>query len=199
MKNSMLAKTLRRVLWGAVVFYFGTLASAQTFNEDTPVLAAPEAAAKVVGNARGSAAVKVVKRQGFWLEVEAGAVKGWVKISAVKLAAPIGPTAIDTGRLGSNNIVATSAARGLSAKDLLEGRSDEKAIERLNALRLEAQQIAQFAEEGGLGEVKLVMFLRVPAAAPPPAATRSDAAPAGGSADSGPRPRRPRKAGDDDM
>ena len=112
MKNSMLAKTLRRALWGAVVFYFGTLASAQTFNEDTPVLAAPEAAAKVVGNARGSAVVKVVKRQGFWLEVEAGAIKGWVKISAVKLAAPIGPTAIDTGRLGSNNIVATSAARG---------------------------------------------------------------------------------------
>ena len=133
MKNSMLAKTLRRALWGAVVFYFGTLASAQTFNEDTPVLAAPKAAAKVVGNARGSAVVKVVKRQGFWLEVEAGAIKGWVKISAVKLAAPIGPTAIDTGRLGSNNIVATSAARGLSAKDLLEGRSDEKAIERLNA------------------------------------------------------------------
>ena len=56
------------------------------------------------------------------------------------------------------------------------------------------QQIAQFAEEGGLGEVKLVMFLKVPAPA-----TRSDAAPAGGSADFGPRPRRLRKAGDDDM
>lgn len=195
----MFAYTLRQALLGAVVLCFSTLASAQTFNEDTPVLAAPEAAAKVVGNARGGSAVKVVKRQGFWLEVEAGATKGWVKISAVKLATSTGPTAIDTGRLGGNNIVATSAARGLSAKDLLEGRSDEKAIDRLNALRPEARQIAQFAQEGGLGEVKLAMFLKAPAAAPPPAATRSDAAPAGGTTDSAPRPRRLRKAGDDDM
>ncbi len=194
----MFAYTLRQALLGAVVLCFSTLASAQTFNEDTPVLAAPEAAAKVVGNARGGSAVKVVKRQGFWLEVEAGATKGWVKISAVKLATATGPTAIDTGRLGGNNIVATSAARGLSAKDLLEGRSDEKAIERLNALRPEARQITQFAQEGGLGEVKLAMFLKAPAAAAPPAATRSDAAPAGTS-DSAPRPRRLRKAGDDDM
>lgn len=194
----MFAYTLRQALLGAVVLCFSTLASAQTFNEDTPVLAAPEAAAKVVGNARGGSAVKVVKRQGFWLEVEAGATKGWVKISAVKLATATGPTAIDTGRLGGNNIVATSAARGLSAKDLLEGRSDEKAIERLNALRPEARQITQFAQEGGLGEVKLAMFLKAPAAAAPPAATRSEAAPAGTS-DSAPRPRRLRKAGDDDM
>lgn len=195
----MLAKTLRRALWGVSAFCLSTLAYGQTFNADTPVLAAPEAAAKVVGNARGGAAVKVVKRQGFWLEVEAGAIKGWVKISAVKMATSTGPTAIDTGRLGGNNIVATSAARGLSAKDLLEGRSDEKAIERLNAMRPEARQINQFAQEGGLGEVKLAMFLKAPADTAPPAATRSDAAPAGGSTDSGPRPRRLRKAGDDDM
>ncbi len=198
MRYDPTAFRLRQALTGAALCCLAAVACAQTFNADTPVLAAPDAAASVVAQVRSGAPAKVLKRQGFWLEVEAGSAKGWVRISAVKLATSSGPTAIDTGRLGANNIVATSAARGLSAKDLLEGRSDEKAVDRLNAMRPDARQIAQFAQEGGLGEVKLAMFLRAPAAEAPPAAARSDA---GGSSESsaGSRARRQRKGSDDDM
>ncbi len=201
MTHPMLAKILRQALLGASAYGLALSVCAQTFTADTPVLAAPDAAAKAVGNGRAGAPVKVLKRQGFWLEVEAGPTKGWVKISSVKLATPTGPTSIDTGRLGGNNIVATSAARGLSAKDLLDGRSDEKAVDRLSALRPDARQIAQFAQEGGLGEVKLAMFLKAPAAEAAPAAVRSDAAPSGGAeaTNAGSRSRRQRKGSDDDM
>lgn len=198
MRNDSPAFTLRQAFTGAALCGLSALAAAQTFNADTPVLAAPDAAASVVANARGGAAAKILKRQGFWLEVESGSAKGWVRISAVKLATASGPTAIDTGRLGANNIVATSAARGLSAKDLLEGRSDEKAVDRLTAMRPDARQIAQFAQEGGLGEVKLAMFLRAPAAEAPPPAARSDAG-GGSESSSGSRARRQRKGSDDDM
>ena len=172
-------------------------ARAQTFNADTPLLASPDATAKPAGQARAGAAAKILKRQGFWLEVEAGGAKGWVKLSAVKLATPGGPTAVDTGRLGSGNIVATSAARGLSAKDLLEGRSDEKAVDRLAEWRPESRQLQQFASEGGLSEVRLTAFLQAPRTETTSAAPR-EAAESGGSA-AGSRPRRNRKGADEDM
>jgi hypothetical protein len=182
---------------------------AQTFTADTPVLAAPEVAAKVVGDAKGGTAVKVVRRQGFWLEVEAGSIKGWVKISAVKLATPTGPTSIDTGRLGGGNIVASSAARGLSAEDLINGRSDDTAVDRLGAVRADALQIAQFAKEGGLGEVRLAVFLKGQATAAEapvtPAIERSEVSSGGRGAEPAPAPApsssraRRRRAADEDM
>jgi hypothetical protein len=39
--------------------------------------------------------------------------------------------ALDTGRACKGNIVAASAARGLSAKDLLEGKPDYKSLQKL--------------------------------------------------------------------
>ncbi len=195
-------KTLHSLPSVALAMALGTalapgVARAQTFQADTPLLASPDAAAKPAGQARAGAAAKILKRQGFWLEVEAGGAKGWVKLSAVKLATPGGPAAVDTGRLGSGNIVATSAARGLSAKDLLEGRSDEKAVDRLAEWRAESRQLQQFASEGGLSEVRLTAFLQAPRADTTSAAPR-EASEAGGSA-AGSRARRNRKGSDDDM
>ncbi|MEY4710885.1 MAG: hypothetical protein RIS88_335 [Pseudomonadota bacterium] len=123
---------------------------AQTFTADTPLLAAPDAAAGPVTRARSGAPAKVLRRQGFWLEVEAGSARGWVRISSVKLAASSAPLAVDTGRLGANNIVATSAARSMSAQDLIEGRSDNQAVERLPAFRPDPGQLAQFEQAGAL-------------------------------------------------
>mgnify|MGYP000526428425 CR=1 FL=1 len=97
-------KTLHALLLMALAMALAPAAArAQTFNADTPLLASPDATAKPAGQARAGAAAKILKRQGFWLEVEAGGAKGWVKLSAVKLATPGGPTAVDTGRLGSGN------------------------------------------------------------------------------------------------
>ncbi len=141
------------------------LAGAQTFDADTPVLSAPDPAARPVAQARGGAAVRVLRRQGFWLEVESGGARGWVRISAVKLSTTAATLAMDTGRLGANNIVATSAARSVSAKDLIEGRSDDQAVERLIAFRADATQLAQFAQAGALADVRLAP-LGLPQVAP---------------------------------
>lgn len=145
----------------AWLFLIGS-AQAQSITSDTPVLSAPDPSSRVLSNFRVGAIVKIIKRDGFWVEVESGGVKGWVRISSVKFSASAGVTSIDTGRLGTGNIVATSAARGLSAKDLLEGKSDPKAVDRLNAHRVDLQQIIKFAQEGNLTEVKLAAFLQVP-------------------------------------
>lgn len=163
MSQHVRAKTSVRALLGAGALCAGSLACGQTFISDTQLLAAPEASATAVAAMLGGTALKIRKRQGFWLEVESAGSSGWVKISAVKLAAPGVSAAVDTGRLGANNVVASSSARSLSARDLLEGRNDEQAIERLNALRTQPQQISQFAQEGGLGAVTLTVSLVAPA------------------------------------
>lgn len=142
--------------------FFGSAALAQTIIADTQALAAPDPASRALTSFRAGAIVKILKRDGFWVEVESGGVKGWVRISSVKFSASSGTTSVDTGRLGTGNIVATSAARGLSAKDLLEGKGDPKAVDKLNAHRVEAQQIIKFAQEGNLTEIKLTAFLQVP-------------------------------------
>ncbi len=137
-----------RFLIAALALLASGLAAGQAFVTDTPVLASPDGAPRAVGQARAGAALKLLRRQGFWLEVESGSVRGWVRISAVKLATA--SASLDTGRLGTHNIVATSAARSMSAQDLIEGRSDNQAAERLPAFRPELGQLAQFEQAGAL-------------------------------------------------
>ena len=170
---------------------------AQTVREEAVLLDKPEGKPTNIKLSAG-AAVKTVKRQGFWVEVDASGKTGWLKVSQINFAgATGGATAIDTGRLGTGNIVATSAARGLSAKDLLEGRSDEKAVDRLAEWRPESRQLQQFASEGGLTEVRLAAFLQAPRTETTSAAPR-EATESGGSA-AGSRTRRNRKGADEDM
>ena len=126
------------------------LASAQTFVANSVLRGAPDGEARGLAEVRQGASARVLRRQGFWLEVESGSARGWVRISAVKLATSSPATAMDTGRLGTHNIVATSAARSMSAQDLIEGRSDHQAADRLPAFRPEPGQLTQFVTAGAL-------------------------------------------------
>jgi hypothetical protein len=126
------------------------LASAQTFVANSVLRVAPDGEARGLAEVRQGASARVLRRQGFWLEVESGSARGWVRISAVKLATSSPATAMDTGRLGTHNIVATSAARSMSAQDLIEGRSDHQAADRLPAFRPEPGQLMQFVTAGAL-------------------------------------------------
>ena len=156
-----------RALLALLAACAGPPACAQTFTADTAVLAAPEPAARVIAQVRAQATARVLRRQGFWLEVEAGGATGWVRISALRLSSGAGLAAQETGRLGGNNIVASSAARSLLGKDILEAKSDPDALDRLNALKLPPQQLALFAQEGGLAEQRSADALDVPAAPRP--------------------------------
>ena len=109
-------------LFAACLLLMCFAVNAQTLREDASLSDKAEGAPGATKLKAGSS-VKVLKRQGFWVEVDAGGKNGWLKASQLNFTgATGGPTAIDTGRLGTGNIVATSAARGLSAKDLVSGK-----------------------------------------------------------------------------
>jgi hypothetical protein len=61
--------------------------------------------------------------------------------------------------------VSTSAARGLSSKDLLSGRPDAAAVSAIDAWMPEQASVERFITEGGAAAVNLTSMLKVPTSA----------------------------------
>lgn len=123
-------------------------ASGQTFKEEGRLFDKPSGTAQGASISAGTRA-NVIERQGFWIFIQVGGRSGWIKASALSFSSGgSGPTAIDTGRLGSGNIVSTSAARGLSAKDLLTGTPRIDEVVKMAQFSSDAAAVRQFASEG---------------------------------------------------
>lgn len=158
-------------------------ATAQTTVGAVGLRAEAQPDAKVVQKLADKAAVKVLKRQGFWVEVEAAGAKGWLKVSEISLGsgAPAagGLGGLDTGRTGKGNIVSTSAARGLTAKELVAAKPDPQQVAQLKGLAVTASAADAFAKAGGL-TVRQVALLSGATAdvASTPASSPASAAPA---------------------
>ena len=162
-KNALLRQALCITLF---IISCALVAQAQTVREEALLFDKPDGKPGNVKLASGSP-VKALKRQGFWVEVDASGKTGWLKVSQINFAgATGGATAIDTGRLGTGNIVATSAARGLSAKDLVSGRPDFNEVNKLDALTAPPQMVQSFMVAGGLVAVNEKIQLTVPRPAP---------------------------------
>lgn len=164
-------------------------ASAQVAREDVTLVDAPEGKAVVLSMKAGTAA-RVLKRQGFWVQVDVGGKLGWVKASALNYSnGGGGPTAIDTGRLGQSNIVATSATRGMSAKDLVNGKPNLEEVAWLEARSSPNEVLQAFLTSGNV----VAIAGRVQLTAPRPSAGQAATQGLSGEAKGGPK-----KKGDDD-
>jgi hypothetical protein len=164
---------------------------AQTVREEATLLDKPDGKPGSVKLAAGSP-VKTLKRQGFWVEVDAAGKTGWLKVSQINFAgATGGSTAIDTGRLGTGNIVATSAARGLSAKDLVSGQPDFNEANKLELLTATPATVQTFLVAGNVTAISQKIQLTAPR--PAPAAT-----PAAGSGQGAGSSSSTKKKGDDE-
>ena len=163
---------LLATLCASMVGLVSTPVGAQTLREEAALFDKPDGSAQGA-KLKAATPLKLLKRQGFWVEVDAGGKTGWLKVSSVSFAGAAGPVPIDTGRLGTGNIVATSAARGLSAKDLLEGAPNYDEATRLESLALDASGVTAFRAQGGVQPVGNIATLTAPR-------TVAAAAPAGG-------------------
>ena len=141
--------------------------SAQTVREEATLLDKPDGKPGNVKLAAGTS-LKTLKRQGFWVEVDASGKTGWLKVSQINFAgATSGATAIDTGRLGTGNIVATSAARGLSAKDLVSGQPDFNEAAKLELLTAQPSAVQAFLTAGNVVAINQKIQLTVPQSSSP--------------------------------
>lgn len=162
----------------------------QALKEEATLLDKPDGTK--VGTGKSGTAVKIKGRQGFWVEVEIGGKSGWVKLGQLSLAGASGSSVpLDTGRAGTGNIVSTSAARGLSAKDLVNGKPDSQAAVNLAGFTVDADAVIRFRTDGGIAVLpdKVALVATATPTKAPAKDTQGD--------DDFDTPKKSKKAGDD--
>lgn len=135
---------------------------AQEVPATTGLKVSPDEAAKAAGTIQAKSPVKILKRQGFWIEVEAKGARGWLKASAISFGSP-GPglAGLASGREGKGNIVSTSAARGLSSKELVAAKPNLSQVDALDLLAVDSTAAEAFATSGKLAR-RTVSMLAAP-------------------------------------
>lgn len=185
------SETLWRIIVGSFLFLlfgFCELATGQVVKEEVRLFDRPSGVPQGASVPSGTV-TKVVERQGFWVRVDINGRTGWIKASGLSFSSvSAGPTAIDTGRLGTGNIVSTSAARGLSAKDLVSGQPNTEELAWLESRSI-SPDIQAFLASGGV----VAILGRIQLAAP-----RTAAAATAGQGYSGDIKNAPKKKNDDD-
>ncbi len=154
------AVKFRRTLFFILYAFVPFTTVAQTVKSDAVLLDKPEGAK--VGLIKGNENVSILKRQGFWAQVQTSSKSGWVKLNQLNLGGVSGLVALNTGRAGTGNIVSTSIARGLSAKDLLAGKPDASAVGRIDSWVPDPSAVDAFGSDAGLMSISLSVALKVP-------------------------------------
>lgn len=162
MSESIL-RTLATLLRGVLLLVSGLgCVLGQTLSAPTDLKDAASEQAKTIKSAPANTPVKLIRRQGFWTEIELLGSKGWVKLSSVQLGSGAGLAAgLDTGRTGKGNIVSTSAARGLSSKDLTSAKPDFNGFEQLRKLSVSPNAADAFAQSAQV-QTRSVALLSAP-------------------------------------
>lgn len=140
-----------------LLFISSTNVHSQALKEESKLFDKPNGSPQGLAIS-GKTSVKVLERQGFWVRVDVGGRVGWLKASGLNFSStPSGPTAIDTGRLGTGNIVSTSAARGLSAKDILAGVPKVEEVQKMQKYVSTEAELKLFVVQGKIVASKQVV------------------------------------------
>ncbi len=131
-----------------------------TIRSNVDLMAAPYSDAKTAGNLSANAHVDVLERRGAWVHVTTADKNGWVKLYQVRIGE--GPekqgssgltqlwSAGQTGRSGTQGIVATTGIRGMSAEQLKQAQPNPKEVEKLEQFKANDAQAHALAQSGGL-------------------------------------------------
>lgn len=167
----MKRSTRRSVLLAALCTALGCLPAAAQESASAlkgdELRAEPYADAKAVGRVAKGEALTIVKRQGGWYQVKAGAVSGWIRMLSVRrgqggqrdVGEEIGGVAgIATGRAGTGQVVSSTGVRGLSEEELKHAKFDEAQIAKAEADRVTAPDAKAFAAQAGLGSRQMAFL-----------------------------------------
>ena len=148
-------------------------ALAQETTVPVELKAAADPASKSLGRLPAKSPVKILKREGFWIQVESSGGRGWIKASTATLgSASSGLSGLSSGREGKGNIVSTSAARGLSSKELVAAKPDFNQVEDLQRSTVDSKAAEAFAASGKLGKRSVALLVAPSKPSEPSAAAK---------------------------
>ena len=134
-------------------------ALAQETTVSVELKAAADPASKSLGRLPAKSSLKILKREGFWMQVESSGGRGWIKASTVTMGSTSsGLSGLSSGREGKGNIVSTSAARGLSSKELVAAKPDFNQVEELQRSSVDSKAAEAFASSGKLGKRSVALL-----------------------------------------
>ena len=135
--------------------------------------AAADPASRSLGRLPAKAPLKILKREGFWIQGEAGGGRGWIKASTATMgSAPSVLSGLSSGREGKGNIVSSSAARGLSSKELVSAKPDFNQVEDLQRSSVDSKAAEAFASSGKLGKRNVALLVAPSKSSEPGAAAK---------------------------
>ena len=118
----------------------------------------PSASGKVVRVLSQETPVRLIGRKGFWINVEVAESKGWLSIKELSASKRALTKTLNTGRQTRGDIVATSAARGLTSEDLVSAKPDFDAFGQLISLGVSVGEAENFSREGLLATRDLAIL-----------------------------------------
>lgn len=124
--------------------------------KDETLYSKPAVRSASVGKVARGTPVTVVTRQGGWVEVTSGRMRGWVRMFSVRSSVGGGNAASDLAALAQagqrrpGNIVATAGVRGLNEEELKTAKYSERGIQDLTSYSVSAGAARQFAGQARL-------------------------------------------------
>jgi len=130
------------------------------------LMEAPFRDAKRSGQLPANTAVTVLERSGGWMRISSKGMTGWARLHQIRMgegteskSTSSGLTVLknvgETGRSGTQGMVATTGIRGLSAESLKNAKPNPAAVTSLDRYRVTASQARSFAQEAGLTDQKV--------------------------------------------
>lgn len=160
LKLVRLIKNLLAIMLLLVLPSITTYVAAQSVRTDVYLLDKPDGQeSKIL--VKANTLIKVLQRQNFWVEVQADKNKGWLKLNAINfVTANSSPVAIDTGRTGSGNIVATTVSRGLSAQELTQASPNFEQAKKLQTFSVSEKEAQGFLSTAGIQSPPQKIYLQ---------------------------------------
>lgn len=161
-----------RLALAALVFVMGIApAMAQETGfavRDTEIKKEPYSDAQTVGTLAEKAQVKVLARQGGWMQIEAGTLSGWVRMLSIRMNS--GQSSIASGlkslfyvaRTGSSGQTVTTGVRGLDKEDIQNAKPNPAELKKMAGFAATQSDAERFAAENPQLKNQKVDYLQAP-------------------------------------
>jgi len=118
---------------------------------DTEVKKEPFTDAQAVGMLAEKAQVKVLARQGGWMQVDAGTLQGWVRMLSIRMNS--GQSSFSSGlrslftvaRTGSSGQTVTTGVRGLDKEQIQNAKPNPEELKKMAGFAATKSDAEQFA------------------------------------------------------
>ena len=138
----------------------------------TEVKKEPFSDALTVGTLPEKAQVKLVKREGGWMQIESAAASGWVRMLSIRVSAAGEQGGGDSGvkslfnvaRTGSSGTAVATGVRGLDKEQIQNAKPNPVELQKLGAFAAAKADAEQFAAEDPQLKAQTVEYLQVPGA-----------------------------------